>query len=398
MADEIISSNIEDLIQDEMARADSGTLPSLPSRQNETPAERRERLIKERDELRQEEELEELEKEIRILRWRKEKRDNEEPDTQDSGSTATPTEDTRTSAAKRRRDTESEGRPTSPRKAHSRSDIRVVKPDTYNGKSLHALREYVRRCETAFRLRPESYPDDARRVLYASQFLTGESAEAWLRLESENGEDNTTWEQYTTFLRDLQQDPITRATSMARRYNDAAQRPGQTVVQFANYMDQLEAELPSYTDAQRMQHLYAKLLPDIRTVLNNYQELPKTRTDLIKLATQLEANLPARTRLAQATREATNDTKDKNKTKPRGTDGGGKEATTNNSRASSSSRPNSRPRPRLSPEERERRAKENLCFICESPEHKAAICPERDSTSTPKTTTTHDKSKNWKSQ
>ncbi|KAH0557017.1 hypothetical protein GP486_005195 [Trichoglossum hirsutum] len=175
--------------------------------------------------------------------------------------------------------------PATPRKVPSTRDIRVIKPEPYDGKTLQALREYLHRCETAFRLKPETYPDDAWKVLYASQFLTGASAEAWLRLENENGKDNTIWEQYTTFLRDLQQDPVTRAATMARRYNDANQRPYQTVIQFANYMDSLEAELPTYTNAQRAQHLFAKLIPEIRTALNNYQEIPKTRADLIKLAT-----------------------------------------------------------------------------------------------------------------
>lgn len=184
-------------------------------------------------------------------------------------------------------------------------NVRGIKPKPYNNDSLQALREYLRRCETAFRLEPGVYSDDVRKVLYASQFLTGETAATWLRLEKQNGEDNTSWKEYSTFLRDLQQDPVTRAMTLACEYNEARQRPGQTVVQFVNYMDQLEAELPPYTDAQRALHLYAKLLPEIQPIMNNYQELPKTRANMIKLAIQIEGNLPTRARPTGAPHKTT---------------------------------------------------------------------------------------------
>ena len=94
-------------------------------------------------------------------------------------------------------------------------DIQTVKPDPYDGKSLHNFKEYVRRCEIAFRLGPDRYSKDSTRVLYAAQFLAGETARAFERLEETNGPDTTSWEAYKTFLRDLLQDPITRALTLA---------------------------------------------------------------------------------------------------------------------------------------------------------------------------------------
>ena len=63
------------------------------------------------------------------------------------------------------------------------------------------------------------------------------------------------------------------------------------VIQFVNYLDDLEAELPAYSDEHRCQHLLAKLLPEICHTLNNYQHIPETRTELINLAIQLESNI-----------------------------------------------------------------------------------------------------------
>jgi hypothetical protein len=119
--------------------------------------------------------------------------------------------------------------------------------------------------------------------------LEGETLDAWLRHEKESGE--VTWEDFKQMLRDLLQDPVTRALSQGLRYDRAQQRTGQTVQQFVNYLDELEAELEPYSDGHRKQHLLAKLRPELRRALGNYQELPATRTQVINLAIQLEANM-----------------------------------------------------------------------------------------------------------
>ena len=100
------------------------------------------------------------------------------------------------------------------------------------------------------------------------------------------------WESYKTFLRDLLQDPITYASTLAHWYNEATQCHSQTVAQFVNYLDELEAELPPYSDEHWHQHLLAKLIPELWHPLNNYQHIPGTWSGLRGLATQLEANLP----------------------------------------------------------------------------------------------------------
>jgi hypothetical protein len=74
-------------------------------------------------------------------------------------------------------------------------------------------------------------------------------------------------------------------------YDHTVQCQGQTVQQFINYLDEIEAELESYSDEHWKQHLLAKLRLKFRQALGNYQELLATQTQVINLTIQLEANM-----------------------------------------------------------------------------------------------------------
>ena len=96
----------------------------------------------------------------------------------------------------------------------SHGEVKVKKLDKYNGKSLRALKEYVRKCEIAFRLAPDCYLQDSTKVLHAIQFLTGEMADAFVHFENLKGQDRISWDEYKTFLRDQLQDPVTCASTL----------------------------------------------------------------------------------------------------------------------------------------------------------------------------------------
>ena len=113
-------------------------------------------------------------------------------------------------ASKRRRqEEEEEGSVISLRRSDTTSNFRPMKLDLYDGKTLSGLRNYLRRCETMFRLAPKTFATDRTKVLYASQFLDGEVSNVFKRREKEKGEDNTLWEEYTMLLRNYHQDPVT---------------------------------------------------------------------------------------------------------------------------------------------------------------------------------------------
>ena len=341
---------------------------------DETLSQQQERLEKERAEWLRRINVQKLKDEVRILRGQFEgcqtgdecpRVDVESPASQDNAS----------SSSKHRRD-EAEDNLYPSKRSHG--EVKVEKPDKYNGKSLRALKEYVRKCEIAFRLAPDRYSQDSTKVLYAIQFLTGEMVDAFVCFENLKGQDRISWDEYKTFLRDQLQDPVTRASTLGRRYNEAVQRPGQTVTQFVNYLDEIEAELEPYDDGHRRQHLLTKLSPELQYALNNYQNQPETRTGLIKLAIQLEANLTGRSRLAGSlSNEPQHPPKERGKGKGRNRNFPVRQkevaaGTPTSNAASKTTAP--RQRTDLSPEEKERRKKESLCFKCGKPNHRAKEC------------------------
>ena len=168
--------------------------------------------------------------------------------------------------------------------------FKVEKPEKYNSQSKRQYREYLRRCEIAYAVNTKAYPDVKTQIFYASQFLTGATLDTWLRYERQQV-GQPSWNEYKKVLRDLLQEPVTRQATLALKYDQAYQKPGQGVRDFVNYLDELELEAEfGYTDKQRLQHLQAKLTPSLRMTLNNYQQTPTTRQGLINLAIQLEAN------------------------------------------------------------------------------------------------------------
>ncbi|KAI9772283.1 MAG: hypothetical protein M1840_001032 [Geoglossum simile] len=101
------------------------------------------------------------------------------------------------------------------------------------------------------------------KVLYAAQFLDGEPIKAFEHLENIN----------------------------MKCYDTACQRPSQTVIQFVNYLYDIESEMSLYSESQRYRYLLAKLSLKLQHILNSYQSIPLTYLGLIALAVQVEANL-----------------------------------------------------------------------------------------------------------
>ena len=108
------------------------------------------------------------------------------------------------------------------------SGFKVEKPEKYNSQSKQQYREYLRRCEIAFAVNTKAYPDARTQIFYASQFLTGATLDTWLRYEcQEVGQPS--WDEYKKVLRDLLQELVTRQATLALKYDQAYQKPGQSV-------------------------------------------------------------------------------------------------------------------------------------------------------------------------
>ncbi|KYG41218.1 hypothetical protein M433DRAFT_76290, partial [Acidomyces richmondensis BFW] len=99
------------------------------------------------------------------------------------------------------------------------------------------------------------------------------------------------WTEFCSFTKDQLADPINRGLKAATKHQMALQRPDQTVRAFATYLEILESDLPLYSEAYRVQHLYSKLRPEIQRAVTNFHVVLATREELVVLASTLERNL-----------------------------------------------------------------------------------------------------------
>ena len=149
----------------------------------------------------------------------------------------------------------------------------------------------MRQLSIAFGIAPRRFKEEKSRVLFAMQFLKGEPSDSWFqRWETTIDQDAVRWSTFSEHLLDQISDPINRTMEAAGRYQAARQQQTQTVVAFATEMATLEGQLPKYSEEHRVQHLFAKLRPELRRVLTNHHKIPTKRDELISLAATMERN------------------------------------------------------------------------------------------------------------
>ncbi|TID16589.1 Zinc finger CCHC-type [Venturia nashicola] len=184
-------------------------------------------------------------------------------------------------------------RSSTPASQYSRppKELQPEKLSPYEGKSVRAHRDWTRSAENAFRLAPNTFGTEIAKISYALQFIKGTPYSSWVEKEPSLSEDQLTWEYFRTFLLDLIEDPVNRQLEAMQHYMDSKQGADQSTVSFNSYLMGLESQLDEpYTETQLRNHLWCKLRPEIRGMLSNYQEIPKTRDAIVALATRLESN------------------------------------------------------------------------------------------------------------
>jgi hypothetical protein len=271
-----------------------------------------------------------------------------------------------------------------------RSSIRPRAPAPYWGKSIREHRNFVHQCTITFRRTPLEHPHDADKVLYAMQYLEGEPRDMWARQETTLGEDQSTWEEFVEFLRDIIQDPVNRGISTMQRFQDAAQLPNQSVHAFATYLETLEADLPPYSDEHRRQHIFTKLKPEIRSAITNYQDIPETCAGLISLAARLEENL-RRTKHATVAPRRTGEVDPEGRTIPATNSfGRGGFRIRGRGRGGGAMAPPTRPNSIPVPMGRGMNYTDEVeCFLCHEKGHYSNVCPNNRGNSQSKNGQTH---------
>ena len=168
------------------------------------------------------------------------------------------------------------------------ADLRVSVPSIkeYKGESLAEHEEFVYHCRKVFLASRSRFDCDSAKVVYASTHLVGKPMQAWRQYEQEHGEDTATWEEFVNYLRDLIQHPAVRKTANSIRYHTAKQLDGQSVDEFATYLNRLELELEGGVpkEEHRVSRLLAGLQPSLREEIQKLPNYPNTREELIHMA------------------------------------------------------------------------------------------------------------------
>jgi hypothetical protein len=161
----------------------------------------------------------------------------------------------------------------------------------YNGKSIREHQDFRNRLKLSFRLDPDGFQDEDTKIAYTLQYVQGTNQILWLQHEEENQDTIFTWEDLMDFLLNQIKSPINRELYIAQVYAQATQRVAQPVNEFAAFLASLEAQTnPPYEQKHLVLHLFAKLRPELRVAITNYNEFPQSRQALVSLAALLEEN------------------------------------------------------------------------------------------------------------
>jgi hypothetical protein len=173
----------------------------------------------------------------------------------------------------------------------TRRNIQPERLKPYYGKTTRELKRFREDAETVFQLRSDTFEDDKTRILYAMQYLEGEPRDAWFAKLKSQDLDTYTWDQFMEELLNLIDDPMNRQLQLRVEYETARQRENQSAHAFHAYLSALEDQLGIPSSIDTTMTYYAKLRPELRAQMTNYQDLPKTRDGVVALAARLESNM-----------------------------------------------------------------------------------------------------------
>jgi hypothetical protein len=129
------------------------------------------------------------------------------------------------------------------------------------------------------------------KIVYAMQSLAEESKKTWYRFEEQSLDHDYTFKKYCEHLLDLIENSINRHLHHAQLFSNAKQEEKQLMQAFDAFLSNLESQLTSYIEKQRIIHLFIKLRSKLRAALTNYQNLLIIKKRLLILANRLKNNM-----------------------------------------------------------------------------------------------------------
>jgi hypothetical protein len=160
---------------------------------------------------------------------------------------------------------------------------RALPPPVYEGKSLRELRDFTQGCEVFFAAVLPDEDDEPMRIRLAASYLRGQALRQWSRRQTPSP---ATWDEFVAFLRNVIADPANRMSIASLRLKEARQGEGQSIREFASYIEELEEDLPldMPVEEQRAWTLLNGLAHDLRTAVLREERVIRSREQVIAAA------------------------------------------------------------------------------------------------------------------
>ena len=261
-----------------------------------------------------------------------------------------------------------------------------IKPEmmrAYKGQSVGEHVRWFREADIKYMMSPEYFPSDMAKIVYCMQSLEGDPAVQWYQ-HVDGGAllPEKTYAGFMAFLLDLVADPINRRLLAYERWEEAKQRPDQKVLAFKAHLEELEAQLPEFSQEHKAMIFLAKLKQDLKSKILSTGSVPRSREDILALAIMQEKTMERSQRgggAADAGHQNGGHKGPKSNSKSGGNKPGNKSERHNGGAAArgsgkfGGSRDNSGPSKKSKDETDDRGSN---CFICGKPGHWKNQCPD----------------------
>jgi len=162
-------------------------------------------------------------------------------------------------------------------------------PEPFKGRTLREATIFISSLKVIFEIDPITYETEREKVLFASTWLSGEPRALWSYTNGAAPPLTYTFADFEEFVYDCVADPVNRSLDVGQSYEDARQKEGESVTNFAMHLTTLEDQFhESYTETQRTRHLLNKLRPSLREAITLRADVPLNCRDLVAMAQRLE--------------------------------------------------------------------------------------------------------------
>jgi hypothetical protein len=175
--------------------------------------------------------------------------------------------------------------------ASRKRSIKFDKISLYHDKLVKKHRDYVKNLTTTFRLILDDFSTKDFKIVYVMRSLAEKFKKTWYRFEKQNLDHEYIFKKYCEHLLDLIKSFVNRHLHHAQLFSNAKQEKKQSMQAFDAFLNNLENQLTSYIEKQRIIHLFIKFRSKLRAALTNYQNLFIIKKELLILTNRLKNNM-----------------------------------------------------------------------------------------------------------